>query len=79
MLRYKNWRQVLISINKNPKPATPGDYLRRIRKLAIEFHDNALPQFKHDDIQRLLEEVGFVTRLNWNGKSRFGYIYARRD
>jgi FkbM family methyltransferase len=35
--------------------STPSEYLKRIRKIAMEFHDN-VSQLKHDDIQRLLEK-----------------------
>ena len=55
--------------------STRSDYLRRIRKVAIEFHDHVSP-LKHDDIRALLEKEGFVTRLNWDGRSPFGYIYG---
>lgn len=57
--------------------STPRDYLQRVRKIAMEFHDNA-SQLKHDEIQKLLKEIGFVTKLNWNGKSPFGYLYATK-
>lgn len=58
--------------------STPTDYLKRIRNIAMEFHDN-VSTLKHDDIQRLLKEAGFVTRLNWDGNSPFGYIYGIRN
>jgi FkbM family methyltransferase len=57
--------------------STPKDYLKRITKIAMEFHDN-VSRLKHNDIQSLLEEVGFATRLNWDGRSPFGYLYGRR-
>lgn len=57
---------------------TPGNYLKRIRKIAMEFHDH-LSQFHHNDIQKLLKEGGFATRLQWDRKSPLGYIYAWRD
>jgi len=57
--------------------STPKDYLKRLRKIAIEFHDN-VSQLKHDEIQELLENFGFVVKLRWNGKSPFGYLYAKR-
>ncbi len=57
--------------------STPIAYLRRVRKISMEFHDN-VSQFKHDYIQRFLEKAGFVTTLNWNGHSPFGYIYGKR-
>lgn len=58
--------------------STPIDYLRKVRKIAMEFHDN-VSQLKHDDIQRLLEKAGFVTTLNWKGGSPFGYLYGKRN
>ncbi len=57
--------------------STPRGYLERIQKVAMEFHDN-VSQLKHDEIQRLMEEVGFVTSLVWDGDSPFGYLYGRR-
>ncbi len=58
--------------------ATPREYLKRVYKIAIEFHDQ-LSQLSHDDIQKLLEDVGFTTKLKWNHKSPFGYIYAWQE
>jgi FkbM family methyltransferase len=58
--------------------STPKDYLKRIGNIAMEFHDN-VSLLKHDDIKRLLDEVGFVTKLNWSGKSPFGYLYGKRS
>ena len=58
--------------------STPRQYLQRVRKIAMEFHDH-LSQFSHSDIQRMLEVAGFLTRLKWDGKSPLGYMYAWRD
>lgn len=58
--------------------STPKEYLKRIRKIAMEFHDN-VPLHKHDTILQLLADIGFVVTLNWDGKSPFGYLYGRRD
>lgn len=58
--------------------ATPRECLRRVRKIAIEFHDN-VSLLKHDQIQRLLKEAGFATKLKWNRRTPFGYIYGSRD
>jgi Ni,Fe-hydrogenase I small subunit len=58
--------------------STPGDYLKRVKKIAMEFHDH-LSALNHQDIQKLLEEVGFTTRLKWDGKSPLGYMYAWRS
>jgi FkbM family methyltransferase len=61
--------------------STPTDCLRRIKKIVVEFHDGTSP-LKHDDIQRLLEEAGFETWLDWwiFGKdSPYGYLYGKRE
>jgi len=55
--------------------STPREYLRKVKKIAIEFHDN-MSVLKHNEIQELLEAAGFVTKLRWDGKGPFGYIYA---
>jgi len=57
--------------------STPRGYLKRIEKIAMEFHNN-VSQLKHNDIQRLLGELGFVTSLVWDGDTPFGYLYGRR-
>jgi FkbM family methyltransferase len=54
---------------------TPTDYLRKIRKIAMEFHDDLSP-LHHNEIEKLLINAGFVTKLNWNGRSRTGYLYG---
>lgn len=58
--------------------STPTEYLKQIKKIAIEFHDN-VSELKHEDIQRLFEKIEFTTKLEWDGKSPFGYIYAKRN
>jgi FkbM family methyltransferase len=58
--------------------ATPREYLQRVRKIAMEFHD-FLSQFTHEDIQKLLEEVGFITELKWEKGAPLGYLYAWRE
>jgi FkbM family methyltransferase len=55
--------------------STPADYLCRIRQLAMEFHDN-VSSMNHAEMQQHLESLGFKTKLNWNGRSPFGYLYA---
>lgn len=57
--------------------STPKNYLKRIRKIAIEFHDDR-SKINHDDIQKLLEERGFTTDVKWDGKSLLGYLYGWR-
>lgn len=61
--------------------STPKEYLKRIGKISMEFHDH-LSHFDHNNLQKLLGEAGFSTRLEWengNEKSPLGYIYAWRD
>jgi hypothetical protein len=55
--------------------STPNSYLKRIRKIALEFHDH-LSELNHKDIQNILKGAGFNIRLKWDEKSPFGYIYA---
>lgn len=55
--------------------STPQTYLAKVKKIAMEFHDN-LSVYKHNFIQRILDENDFFTNLIWNGKSSYGYIYA---
>ena len=57
--------------------STSKDYLQRIRKIAMEFHDGP-SKLKHDQIQKLLEEADFTTNLEWDGKSKLGLLYAWR-
>jgi hypothetical protein len=53
------------------------DDLRRVRKIGMEFHDN-LSSLNHDEIEDRLLSAGFKTQVEWDGKSPFGYIYAKR-
>lgn len=57
--------------------STPTEYLNRVTKTAIEFHDN-VSTLDHNEIQRLLEEADFATTLKWDGKSPFGSIYGKK-
>ena len=57
--------------------STSEEYLRRIRKISLEFHDH-LSELKHDQIRDLLERVGFTIKMVWDGKSKVGYLYAWR-
>jgi FkbM family methyltransferase len=59
-------------------PSASTEDLSRIRRLMLEFHDHLSP-LRHDELERLLQSAGFQTRLDWNGKRRCGYIYARRS
>lgn len=58
--------------------STPQAYLKRIKKIAIEFHDH-LSRIPHEEIRHLLEEAGFSTALRWDGQSPLGYLYAWRN
>lgn len=51
--------------------------LKRIKKMAIEFHDNN-SILNHSEILKELKDSGFKTSIKWDGTSYFGYIYANR-
>ena len=58
--------------------STPKDYLQRIRKIVMEFHDQ-ISKLKHDQIQELLEDAGFTTNMEWGTeKFKLGFLYAWR-
>ena len=57
--------------------STPDIYLKRIRKISMEFHDQ-LSELNHSDIQNILERAGFTSKLKWDKKSPVGYMYAWR-
>lgn len=42
--------------------STSKDYLQRIRKISLEFHD-AISILKHDEMGKLLEDAGFTTKV----------------
>ncbi|CAN5904008.1 MAG: FkbM family methyltransferase [Gemmatimonadota bacterium] len=54
---------------------TPRTCLRRVRQIAMEFHDN-VSRLDHRAMEALLQDAGFRTQLRWNGRSPFGYLYA---
>lgn len=51
--------------------------LKKIQKVAIEFHDNN-SVLNHEEIIEYLKNANFQTNLKWDGKSYFGYIYGKR-
>ena len=55
--------------------STPEAYLKRVKKIAMEFHDH-LSDINHEELQRILQGVGFRTRLKWDNRSPLGYLYA---
>lgn len=57
--------------------ATPVEYLQRISKIVMEFHDN-FSELGHEGIQALLEGAGFGTTLSWDPSFPYGMIYAKR-
>jgi FkbM family methyltransferase len=57
--------------------STPGDDLRRVSRIALEFHDN-VSSLNHTQVIELLADSGYETRLRWDGRSPFGYVYAKR-
>lgn len=57
--------------------STPDDYLKRVKKIAMEFHDH-LSDTAHEELQAILQRTGFHTHLKWDNKSPLGYLYAWR-
>jgi FkbM family methyltransferase len=58
--------------------STPLDYLKRIRKIAMEFHDTLSP-LNHEEMNKILVDSGFKTSLVWDGVESSGYLFARRE
>ena len=56
----------------------PQHYLKKIKKIAMEFHDHASP-LTHSEIEKLLLDAGYTTSINWNKKKSTGYLYAYQD
>lgn len=57
---------------------TSQSYLRRINKIAMEYHDH-ISRLKHQDLQKILEEAGFTTLLKKaDGESPLGFLYGWR-
>lgn len=56
---------------------TPLTYLKRVRKIALEFHDNA-SSLGHAELARLLQAAGFAVWLRAKPGVPFGYLYAAR-
>lgn len=50
--------------------------LKKIKKVAIEFHDNH-SILNHEEIINYLKKAGFETNLSWDGSSNFGYVYGK--
>ena len=57
--------------------STPEAYLKRVKKIAMEFHDY-LSDTSHEELQAILQRADFRTRLKWDSKSPVGYLYAWR-
>lgn len=51
--------------------------LKNINNIALEFHDNC-SSLSHQQIKKILTKAGFRVQVDWDGKSPFGYIYAKR-
>lgn len=49
----------------------------KIDKIVMEFHDN-LSILSHNEIIEKLKSAGFKIQLEWDEKSFYGYIYAKR-
>lgn len=56
--------------------STPPEVWKKVRKIALEYHDNISP-VKHEEIVRKLQNGGFKTRTT-SDDSPYGYIYAWR-
>ena len=54
---------------------TSKDYLNRIEKISMEFHDN-VSNYTHIDLRKFLEEAGFVVEIDKFNYSPFGYLRA---
>ena len=58
--------------------STSIDYLKRVRKIAMEFHAILL-KISPQDMRKLLEEGGFTTSIIWHPESQLGSLYGWRD
>jgi FkbM family methyltransferase len=58
-------------------PAAPEPTLRRLRRVALEFHDDLSP-VRHEELERLLARSGMSTRLEWDGRASRGFLFAWR-
>lgn len=56
---------------------TPPSVWKKVRKIALEFHDN-VSQLSHQQIQEILKDLGFKTHIHYDGQSSFGYLYGYR-
>ena len=56
-----------------------NDYLaNKINKIVLEFHDN-MSILNHNQIINILENYKYTTKLEWDNKSCFGFIYAYKN
>jgi FkbM family methyltransferase len=59
--------------------STPKEYLLRIKKIAMEYHDH-ISLLNHDDLQKILEEAGFTTLIKKkDALSPLGFLYGWRE
>lgn len=56
--------------------STPKSYLKKIRKIAIEYHDHLSPM-KHQEIVSTLRGLDFKVIIVSGERPTFGYIYAK--
>jgi FkbM family methyltransferase len=55
-----------------------ADLLRRVQRLALEYHDNT-PAGQHDELVQILQHAGFQVRVQPNPVHDYlGYLYAIR-
>lgn len=57
--------------------STPPKIWQKIRKIALEFHDN-VSSLSHQEIESKLQQLGYTTAIRYDGSSPFGYLYGWR-
>jgi len=56
----------------------PEEALRKVQRIALEYHDSLTP-YRHADLERFLREAGFEVRIYPNHvHADLGYLYAWR-
>lgn len=57
--------------------STPDSYLKRIRKITMEYHDH-LSKINHHDMRKMLEKLGFIT-AQFEETPKLGYLYGWKN
>lgn len=58
--------------------STPQHYLKKAKKIAMEFHDDTL-QLTHTELEKFFQSAGYSTMLNWKENKTTGYHYAYQN